>query len=478
MAKRRSGFTLVEYPCPGDHSSSKFTTKNHGSSTTASTSTSGGRHMMENYGTGKETICYKCMTDYSHSHLFATECTKRGENNLLTEAVESYPSYQRECLIDELYPSPWAKYVVDIVAGKKPEGMKSMKRRKGSHRQILDGSRSKNWSDRCKSQSTIRSRKTSCTITKESRLKKSDEHHQDATGRTKNSITYQGRCEGRRIVDLSNSNRTKSKGSGTSLNENVSDIKDSNQYKKYGRGVDEVGRCRVNCQLYGDDQVTLCARCVQKPGTVRAWCKSHPRSDRSNGSNGSDRSTWLHDLMELYTERVEAKQDQNGIPIGNRQRTVPWRILPSIFKSVYHPEYLQYIQSSGDDTLGRQLSQLPPEQMEDVTGIMFEYARRTGRDGADEKEEGDEEVNLTDVKYSPTMRNSFDVGFTESHMSSPASNSSPMTSFSDMVEHKEDAEKFTDDEAMLLDYESFTQGEINYIDHPENMDLLYDLEAV
>ncbi|OCF79003.1 hypothetical protein I204_00947 [Kwoniella mangroviensis CBS 8886] len=396
MAKRRSGFTLVEYPCPGDHSSSKFTTKNHGSSTTASTSTSGGRHMMENYGTGKETICYKCMTDYSHSHLFATECTKRGENNLLTEAVESYPSYQRECLIDELYPSPWAKYVVDIVAGKKPEGMKSMKRRKGSHRQILDGSRSKNWSDRCKLQSTIRSRKTSCTITKESRLKKSDEHHQDATGRTKNSITYQGRCEGRRIVDLSNSNRTKSKGStsSTSLNEDVSNIKDSNQNKKYGRGVDGVGRCRV-----------------QKSGTVRAWCKDHPRSDRSDGS---DRSTWLHDLMDLYTERVEAKQHQNGIPIRNRQRTVPWRILPSIFKSVYHPEYLQYIQSSGDDTLGRQLSQFLPEQMEDVAGIMFGYARRTGRDGADEKEEGEEDMDLINVE------NSFDGGSAASPISSAA----------------------------------------------------------
>ncbi|WVQ63524.1 uncharacterized protein L199_001677 [Kwoniella botswanensis] len=77
MAKRRSGFTLVECPCPGDHISR-------------------GRHMMESYGTGKETICYKCMTDYSHSHLFATECTKRGEHNLLTDAVERVTHHTKE----------------------------------------------------------------------------------------------------------------------------------------------------------------------------------------------------------------------------------------------------------------------------------------------------------------------------------------------------------------------------------------------
>ncbi|WWC98341.1 hypothetical protein V866_005232 [Kwoniella sp. B9012] len=459
MAKRRSGFTLIECPCPGDHTISKFTTKKNGSS--SSTSTSGGHHMMESYGTGKEPICYKCMTDYSHSHLFASHCTQKGEQNLLTEAVGSYPSYQRGCLVDELYPKPWAKYVVDIVAGKKPKGMKSMKRRKGSHRQILDGSRSRNWSDRCKLQSTTRSRKTSCTS--ETRLVKSDEHHQDARGRTKNSITYQGRCEGRRIVDLSNSTTTKSKGS-TSLNENVSDIKDSNQYKKYGRGVDGVGRCRVNCQLYGDDQVTLCARCVQKTGTVRAWCKDHPRSDRS---------TWLHDLMDLYSARVEVKQHQNGIPIRNRQRTVPWRVLPSIFKSVYHPEYLQYSQISADATLGRQLSQLPPGQMGDVTGIMFGYARRLGLQGHEE-----EESSLIDVEHLPTNTNSFDGRSTGSPISSPIADSTPITSFSETVESGDATEHFIEVESMLMDYESFIQGEIKYINPSENYGFLYDPEEI
>ncbi|WVQ63525.1 uncharacterized protein L199_001678 [Kwoniella botswanensis] len=185
----------------------------------------------------------------------------------------------------------------------------------------------------------------------------------------------------------------------------------------------------------------LCGRCVQKSGTARAWGEEHPRSDRS---------TSLHDLMELYTKRVEAKQHQNGIPLRDRQRTVPWRVLPSIFKSVYHPEYLQYSQISADDTLGRQLSQLPPGQMEDVTGIMFGCARRTCSEEDDEKEEGEEDMDLIDVEFPPTIRNSFDGQFTESHMSSPASNSTPMTSF----------------------------RELNYIDHPENMDLLYDLKEI
>nr|XP_019050854.1 hypothetical protein I302_01297 [Kwoniella bestiolae CBS 10118]OCF29784.1 hypothetical protein I302_01297 [Kwoniella bestiolae CBS 10118] len=232
--KKNQGFTLVPCPCPyGYGSITDDKTSEKAQINEDDTEVSG--HTMK-WSDGEDVPA-----NLSRMRRSITIQLAKRTTNVIRHGVEDHDSYKRRCLLEGLHPKAWQHLKFDLVSGRKPEGVQLLGKRKGSHRQLHDEDRSKRWSGMSRIRNSGRN-----TIQRQNPSQEDDdapswteyvaavsiEEETDGTtarSKIKNIITRTARCEGRRVLNPR-----------TALNQS----QETTSHKKYGRGVDEEGRCQ------------------------------------------------------------------------------------------------------------------------------------------------------------------------------------------------------------------------------------------